>query len=56
MLERRSFFNGEWPFDYGELYQYYPEAADILTCPRKSVAARIRPLLTTRTFSASHAI
>ena len=29
-LERRSFFNDEWPMGYNELNRYYPEAAEIL--------------------------
>lgn len=35
VLERRSFLNDEWPLDYDELYQYYPEAADILNLPKE---------------------
>lgn len=34
-LERRAFLNGEWPFTYGELQAYYPQAADILGIPRE---------------------
>jgi choline dehydrogenase-like flavoprotein len=33
VLERRSFDNNEWPISYDELYQHYPEAADILELP-----------------------
>ena len=29
-LERRSFFNDEWPMGYNELNRFYPEAAEIL--------------------------
>ena len=31
VLEKRAFLNGEWPFDYDDLYRYYPPAADILS-------------------------
>ncbi len=40
VLEKRSFLNDEWPFDYGELYRYYPEAAEILSVPEE---VHIRP-------------
>ena len=33
VLEKRSFLNGEWPFNYDDLSQYYPEAAHILSVP-----------------------
>lgn len=39
VLEKRAFLNGEWPFDYDDLYRYYPPAANILSVP-EAVHAR----------------
>lgn len=33
VLDERPFLANEWPFTYGELYGYYPEAARILDVP-----------------------
>ena len=58
VLEERSFLNHEWPFSYGELYSYYPKAAEILSVPeavhrRPEVAFRGNPNIVYRPFYVS---